>query len=75
VSESFYGLQCATFTNSFMALRLIKNVSAGEVIVRHSSRWRKDQMSYGELQDGCIGQERPKLATCDMTQEQFSIWA
>ncbi len=74
ISASAYGLQCGIYTNSLdLALRAIKTVRTGGVIVNGTSRWRSDQAPYGGVKDSGMGREGPKYAIRDMTEERFFV--
>jgi acyl-CoA reductase-like NAD-dependent aldehyde dehydrogenase len=74
ISESPYGLQCGIFTNSLdLALKAIKTIRTGGVIVNGTSRWRSDQMPYGGVKDSGVGREGAKYAVHDMTEERFFV--
>lgn len=74
ISESPYGLQCGIFTNSLdLALKTIRTVRTGGVIVNGTSRWRSDQMPYGGVKDSGMGREGPKFSIRDMTEERLFV--
>jgi acyl-CoA reductase-like NAD-dependent aldehyde dehydrogenase len=75
ISDSRYGLQCGIFTNSLdLAVKAIKSVRTGGVIVNGTSRWRSDQMPYGGVKDSGIGREGAKSSVHDMTEERFFVF-
>ena len=74
ISASPYGLQCGIYTNSLeLALKAIKTIRTGGVIVNGTSRWRSDQMPYGGVKDSGMGREGPKFSIRDMTEERFFV--
>jgi acyl-CoA reductase-like NAD-dependent aldehyde dehydrogenase len=74
ISASPFGLQCGIFTNSLdLALKAIKTLRTGGVIVNGTSRWRSDQMPYGGVKDSGIGREGPKFAIREMTEERLFV--
>jgi acyl-CoA reductase-like NAD-dependent aldehyde dehydrogenase len=74
ISASPYGLQCGIYTNSLdLALRAVKTIRTGGVIVNGTSRWRSDQAPYGGVKDSGMGREGPKYAIRDMTEERFFV--
>lgn len=77
ISRNSYvgGLQVGLFTESLqLALRGIKSIRTGGVILNGTSRWRSDQMPYGGVKDSGIGREGPKYAIRDMTEERFFVF-
>jgi acyl-CoA reductase-like NAD-dependent aldehyde dehydrogenase len=75
ISDSPYGLQAGIYTNSLdLALRAIKSIRTGGVIVNGTSRWRSDQAPYGGVKDSGMGREGPKYAIRDMTEERFFVF-
>lgn len=74
-SSHLGGLQVGLFTESLqLALRGIRSIRTGGVIVNGTSRWRSDQMPYGGVKDSGIGREGPKYAIRDMTEERFFVF-
>ncbi|MCF8482441.1 MAG: aldehyde dehydrogenase family protein [Rhodospirillum sp.] len=74
ISSSRFGLQCGIFTSSVhLALKAIKGLRTGGVIVNGTSRWRSDQMPYGGVRDSGIGREGPKFSIRDMMDERFFV--
>jgi acyl-CoA reductase-like NAD-dependent aldehyde dehydrogenase len=74
ITESVYGLQCGIFTNSLdLALKAIRTIRTGGVIVNGTSRWRSDQMPYGGVKDSGMGREGPKFSIRDMTEERLFV--
>lgn len=75
VSESRFGLQCGVFTRSLeVALRAVRNLRTGGVILNGTSTWRTDQLAYGGVKDSGIGREGPKYAIRDMTEERLVLF-
>lgn len=75
ISASPYGLQCGIYTNSLdLALKAIRGIRTGGVIVNGTSRWRSDQMPYGGVKDSGMGREGAKYSTLDMTEERFFVF-
>ena len=75
ISASPYGLQAGIYTNSLeLALKTIKTLRTGGVIVNGTSRWRSDQMPYGGVKDSGMGREGPKFSIRDMTEERFFVF-
>jgi acyl-CoA reductase-like NAD-dependent aldehyde dehydrogenase len=75
ISGSRYGLQCGVFTKSTeTAMRAIRTIRTGGVIINGSSTWRTDQLAYGGVKDSGIGREGPKYSIRDMTEERIVVF-
>jgi acyl-CoA reductase-like NAD-dependent aldehyde dehydrogenase len=75
ISQSRFGLQCGVYTASMdLALKAIKTIRTGGVIINGTSRWRHDFMPYGGVKDSGIGREGPKASMLDMTEERFFVF-
>ncbi len=75
VSESRFGLQCGVYTKSLeLAMRAVRSIRTGGVILNGSSTWRTDQLAYGGIKDSGIGREGPKYAIRDMTDERLVVF-
>jgi acyl-CoA reductase-like NAD-dependent aldehyde dehydrogenase len=75
VSESRFGLQTGIFTASTAtAIRAVRNLRTGGVIINGSSTWRTDQLAYGGVKDSGIGREGPRYAIRDMTEERMVLF-
>jgi acyl-CoA reductase-like NAD-dependent aldehyde dehydrogenase len=75
VSESRFGLQTGIFTASTeLAIRAVRNLRTGGVIINGSSTWRTDQLAYGGVKDSGIGREGPRYAIRDMTEERMVLF-
>lgn len=75
VSESRFGLQTGIFTASVeLAIRAVRNLRTGGVIINGSSTWRTDQLAYGGVKDSGIGREGPRYAIRDMTEERMVLF-
>ncbi len=75
VSASRFGLQCGVFTQSVAtAIRAVRRIRTGGVIVNGTSTWRTDQLAYGGVKDSGIGREGPKYALRDMTEERLVLF-
>jgi acyl-CoA reductase-like NAD-dependent aldehyde dehydrogenase len=75
ISESRFGLQCGVFTSSLrVAVRAIRGLRTGGVIVNGTSTWRTDQLPYGGIKDSGIGREGPHFAIRDMTDERLVVF-
>jgi acyl-CoA reductase-like NAD-dependent aldehyde dehydrogenase len=75
VSSSHFGLQCGVYTKSVeTAIRAVRRIRTGGVIVNGTSTWRTDQLAYGGVKDSGIGREGPKYAIRDMTEERLVVF-
>ncbi|MGB9117345.1 aldehyde dehydrogenase family protein [Bradyrhizobium sp.] len=75
VSESRFGLQTGIFTASIeLAIRAVRNLRTGGVIINGSSTWRTDQLAYGGVKDSGIGREGPRYSIRDMTEERMVLF-
>jgi acyl-CoA reductase-like NAD-dependent aldehyde dehydrogenase len=75
ISASRFGLQCGVFTKSVeLAIRAVRSIRTGGVIINGSSTWRTDQLAYGGVKDSGIGREGPRYAIRDMTEERLMLF-
>jgi acyl-CoA reductase-like NAD-dependent aldehyde dehydrogenase len=75
ISDSRYGLQCGVFTKSAeTAIRAVRRIRTGGVIINGSSTWRTDQLAYGGVKESGIGREGPKYSIRDMTEERLVLF-
>jgi acyl-CoA reductase-like NAD-dependent aldehyde dehydrogenase len=75
LSSSPFGLQCGLFTASMeLAMRAIRALRFGGVIINGTSTWRADQMPYGGIRASGLGREGPRYAIRDMTDERLVIF-
>ena len=75
VSASPFGLQCGLFTQSMpLAIKAVRQLRTGAVIVNGTSTWRPDQLPYGGIKQSGIGREGPRYAIRDMTDEKLIVF-
>lgn len=75
ISEGRYGLQCGIYTASLsLALRAVRALRVGGVIVNGTSTWRTDQLAYGGVKDSGMGREGPRYAIRDMTEQRLVLF-
>lgn len=75
VSASPFGLQCGIFTGRLdLAMRAVRRLRTGGVILNGTSTWRTDQLAYGGVKDSGIGREGPRYAIRDMTEERLVLF-
>jgi acyl-CoA reductase-like NAD-dependent aldehyde dehydrogenase len=73
-NDTRYGLQAAIFTqNLTTALRAVRTLDFGGVLVNEVPTWRADQMPYGGLRDSGNTREGPLYAVREMTEERLVI--
>jgi acyl-CoA reductase-like NAD-dependent aldehyde dehydrogenase len=75
ISGGQYGLQCGIFTKSLeTAIRAVRSLRVGGVILNGTSTWRTDQLPYGGVKASGIGREGPRYAIRDMTEERLVVF-
>lgn len=75
ISNGRFGLQTGVFTKSMeVAIRAVRNIRTGGVILNGSSTWRTDQLAYGGVKDSGIGREGPHYSIRDMTEERLVLF-
>ena len=75
INASRYGLQCGLFSASLeTALRAIRCLRVGGVIVNGTSTWRTDQLAYGGVKASGEGREGPRYAIREMTDERLVVF-
>lgn len=75
ISAGRFGLQTGIFTKSMAtAIRAVRNIRTGGVILNGSSTWRTDQLAYGGVKDSGIGREGPRYSIRDMTEERLVLF-
>lgn len=64
-----YGLQSAIFTTNInIAMKAVKQLHTGGVIINDASTYRADAMPYGGVKNSGIGKEGPRYAVEQMTE-------
>lgn len=75
VSSGRFGLQTGIFTASMeLAIRAVRSLRTGGVILNGSSTWRTDQLAYGGVKDSGIGREGPRYSIREMTEERMVLF-
>ncbi len=73
-NDTRYGLQAAIFTSDFtVALRAVRELDFGGVLVNEVPTFRADQMPYGGLRDSGNTREGPKYAVEEMTEARLVV--
>ena len=68
-NDTNYGLSAALFTQNLdWAIRFVRKVHSGNLMVNWGPQWRADLMPYGGLKDSGMGKEGPKYAVEEMTE-------
>ncbi len=73
-NDTRYGLQAAIFTADIgTALRAIRTLDYGGVLVNEVPTYRTDQMPYGGVRDSGNTREGPHFAVREMTEQRLAI--
>ncbi|HQV95689.1 MAG TPA: aldehyde dehydrogenase family protein, partial [Anaerolineales bacterium] len=71
-NDSKFGLQVGVFTNDInRALKAVKRLNFGGVIINDTPNFRADHMPYGGNRQSGLGREGVKFAMEDMTNIQM----
>ncbi|WP_040977996.1 aldehyde dehydrogenase family protein [Oceanobacillus jeddahense] len=74
VNHSDYGLQAGIFTANFnFAMRAVRELEFGGVIINDVSTFRTDAMPYGGIKNSGLGKEGPKYTIEEMTNEKVVV--
>lgn len=74
VNDSNYGLQAGIFTRSLpAAMKAIRRLKVGGVVVNGPSTFRLDPMPYGGVKESGVGREGPRFAAAEMTEMRLVI--
>ncbi len=75
INASRFGLHCGVFTRSLeTAMRCVRSVRTGGVIINGTSTWRTDQLPYGGIKESGQGREGPRYSIRDMTDERLVVF-
>ena len=73
-NDSEYGLQAAIFTSDIgVALRAVRTLDYGGVLVNEVPTWRADQQPYGGVRDSGNTREGPPYSVREMTELRMVI--
>jgi lactaldehyde dehydrogenase len=73
-NDTRYGLQAGIFTNNINnALKAVKEVETGGVIINKQSTYRMDNMPFGGCKMSGLGKEGIKYAVEDMTKTKLVV--
>jgi glyceraldehyde-3-phosphate dehydrogenase (NADP+) len=68
-NDSRYGLSAGIFTRNLdWAMKFVRQVQSGNLMVNWGTQWRADLMPYGGLKESGIGKEGPRYAIQEMTE-------
>ncbi len=68
-NDSIYGLSAGLFTQNLdWAMRFVREVHSGNLMINSSPQFRADLMPYGGLKDSGMGKEGPRYAVEEMTE-------
>ena len=74
-NDTNYGLSAAIFTENInWAMRFVREVDSGNLMVNWGTQWRADLMPYGGLKESGMGKEGPKYAVEEMTETKMAIF-
>lgn len=74
-NDTRYGLQAGVFTADISkALKAVRTLDFGGVLVNEVPTWRADQMPYGGLRDSGNTREGPAYSVREMTEERLVIF-
>jgi len=75
VSESRFGLQTGIFTASTaLAIRAVRSLRSGGMIINGSSTWHTDQLAEGGVTDAGIDREGPRYSIRDMAEARMVLF-
>jgi len=68
-NDSHYGLAAGIFTENLeWAMKFVREVHSGNLMVNWGPQWRADLMPYGGLKESGFGKEGPRYAVQEMTE-------
>lgn len=74
-SESRFGFQFGLFKKSLdLAMRAVRSILTGGVILDDPSTWRTDQLAYGRIKDSGIGGRDLSTRSRVMTDEHLVVF-
>lgn len=74
-NDTNYGLSAAIFTENIdWAMRFVREVDSGNLMVNWGTQWRADLMPYGGVKESGMGKEGPKYAVQEMTETKMAIF-
>lgn len=74
-NDSKYGLSAGIFTRNLdWAMKFIREVHSGNLMVNWGPQWRMDLMPYGGLKQSGFGKEGPRYAVEEMTELKMVVF-
>jgi len=74
-NDSKYGLSAGIFTRNLdWAMKFIREVHSGNLMVNWGPQWRVDLMPYGGLKQSGFGKEGPRYAVEEMTELKMVVF-
>jgi acyl-CoA reductase-like NAD-dependent aldehyde dehydrogenase len=74
-NASPYGLSAGIFTRDIdSAMKFIREMESGNLMVNWAPNWRADMMPYGGLKDSGLGKEGPRYAVQEMTETKMIVF-
>jgi acyl-CoA reductase-like NAD-dependent aldehyde dehydrogenase len=74
-NASQYGLSAGIFTRDIdAAMKFIRDMDSGNLMVNWAPNWRADMMPYGGLKDSGLGKEGPRYAVQEMTETKMIVF-
>jgi len=74
-NDSKYGLSAGIFTRNLdWAMKFIREVHSGNLMVNWGPQWRADLMPYGGLKQSGFGKEGPRYAVEEMTELKMVVF-
>jgi acyl-CoA reductase-like NAD-dependent aldehyde dehydrogenase len=74
-NDSKYGLSAGIFTRNLdWAMKFIREVHSGNLMVNWGPQWRVDLMPYGGLKQSGFGKEGPRYAVEEMTERKMVVF-
>jgi len=74
-NDSRYGLSAGIFTRNLdWAMKFVREVHSGNLMVNWGPQWRVDLMPYGGLKQSGFGKEGPKYAVEEMTELKMVVF-
>ena len=74
-NSSPYGLSAGIFTRDIdAAMKFIRDMESGNLMVNWAPNWRADMMPYGGLKDSGLGKEGPRYAVQEMTETKMIVF-
>jgi acyl-CoA reductase-like NAD-dependent aldehyde dehydrogenase len=73
-NDSRYGLSAGIFTRNLdWAMKFVRQVQCGNLMVNWGTQWRADLMPYGGLKGSGTGKEGPRYAVEEMTETKMVV--